>query len=63
VAQPIKRSPGFVFDVFGYTNQPLPFSVFEVGLTRCYQFWFRDPANPDGTKIGLSNAGQVTFCF
>jgi hypothetical protein len=49
--------------VFGYTSQPLPFSVFEVGLTRNYQFWFRDPANPDGTKIGLSNAGQVTFCF
>lgn len=63
IHQPIKRSPGFVFDVFGYTSQPLPFSVFEVGLTRDYQFWFRDPANPDGTKIGLSNAGEVTFCF
>jgi hypothetical protein len=63
ISPPIQRSPGFVFDIFGYTSQSLPFSVFEVGITRRYQFWFRDPQNPDGTAVGLSNAGQVTFCF
>jgi hypothetical protein len=60
---PILRSPGFMFDMFGYVTLPLPFTIFEVGLTRQYQFWFRDPQHPDGTKIGLSDAGQVTFCF
>lgn len=60
---PILRSPGFVFDMFGYISLPLPFTIFDVGNTRQYQFWFRDPQHPDGTKIGLSNGGQVTFCF
>ena len=60
---PILRSPGFVFDMFGYISLPLPFTIFDVGNTRQYQFWLRDPQHPDGTKIGLSNGGQVTFCF
>jgi hypothetical protein len=32
-----------------------------VGETRVYQLWFRDPAHPDGTGSGLTNAVKVTF--
>jgi matrixin len=63
VKPPISRTPVFVFDIFGYYMQSLPFTVFDIGITRHYQFWFRDPQHPDGTGVGLSNAGRVTFCF
>jgi hypothetical protein len=32
-----------------------------VGTTRCFQFWFRDAAQTDGTGAGLSGALEVVF--
>jgi hypothetical protein len=60
---PISRTTGFVFDVNAHHSMPVNITVFDVGVTRQYQAWFRDSQHPDGTKIGLSDAGQVTFCF
>jgi hypothetical protein len=33
-----------------------------VGTDRYFQFWFRDPAHPDGTTVGLTNGVKVGFC-
>ena len=30
--------------------------------TRFYQVWFRDPAHPDGTGVGLSPGLRVDYC-
>lgn len=32
-----------------------------IGETRVYQFWYRDPAHPDGTGAGMTNALKLTF--
>jgi hypothetical protein len=35
----------------------------QAGTTRFYQVWFRDPANTDGTGVGLSPALRVDYCL
>ena len=59
---PVLRSPAFTYDQFGFTVQPVNVSAGMVGITRRYQFWFRDPLHPDLTSVGLSDALEVTFC-
>jgi hypothetical protein len=62
VAPPIKRLPGHTLDAFGSSSWPIPITTAMLGTATFYQFWFRDPLAPDGTKVGLSNALRVDFC-
>ena len=32
------------------------------GIARFYQFWYRDPAHPDGTGTALSDGLRITPC-
>lgn len=61
VATPLTRGPVFAFDPFGLHSEPVPIGVLDIGLTRYYQVWFRDPAQPDGTSVGLTDGLMVTF--
>jgi hypothetical protein len=56
----LRRERAFTFDASGSTRVITPIAAGLVGLTRYYQLWFRDPADPHG--VGLSNALEVTFC-
>jgi hypothetical protein len=62
MGMPVMRVPGAVqLDAVGEATAQLQVDPSMVGETRIYQFWFRDPAHPDGTHSGLSNALKVTF--
>jgi len=62
VAPPVTRSPLQTIGPAGTLSVPIPVLVEDLGRTRYFQFWFRDPAQPDGTGVGLSDALRVTFC-
>ncbi|MDP6370147.1 MAG: hypothetical protein QF615_11105, partial [Planctomycetota bacterium] len=62
VAPPLNRTTISMTDVFGMASHPLPISAGDVGTTRYYQWFFRDPGHADGTNAGLSNALEVPFC-
>jgi competence protein ComEC len=62
VEPPLTRLAVQLMDPFGVLQYDLPIDGSMVGQTRYYQFWFRDPAHPDGTTVGLSNALAVPFC-
>jgi hypothetical protein len=62
VATPVVRTPIVQLDANGALTLPIAIDVAMVGLDRYYQFWFRDPAQPDGTTVGLTNAVKVSFC-
>lgn len=59
--QPLARTALFQFDSAAAAALPVPITTGDVGATRYYQFWFRDPSHPDNTTVGLSNALRVTF--
>ncbi len=58
---PIHRLPPHILDAAGATSYTIPLDPSLRGLTRDYQFWFRDPLQLDGSGAGLSNALQVRF--
>jgi hypothetical protein len=58
---PLHRLPGALLDANGSVSYPIDLEPALLGVTRDYQFWFRDPAHPDGTGAGLSNGLQVRF--
>jgi hypothetical protein len=59
---PVVRVPGAILlDGAGAATRVLPIAPSDVGETRVYQFWFRDPQHPDGTRSGLTNGLKVTF--
>jgi hypothetical protein len=62
VAQPIVRTPIVQLDINGALSIPVAIDPSMVGHERFYQFWFRDPQQPDGTTVGLTNAVKVSFC-
>ncbi len=62
VAPPVVRSGLLFADAAGAIVTPIPITVPEVGVARFFQFWLRDPAHPDGTGVGLSNALSLIFC-
>ena len=51
-----------VLDVFGSANWDFPVGPADVSVSRYFQVWMRDPANTDGTGVGMSNGLLVTFC-
>jgi hypothetical protein len=62
VAAPIVRAPVVQLDPSGALDLPIAIDPSMVGTDRYYQFWFRDPAQPDGTTVGLTNGVKVGFC-
>jgi hypothetical protein len=62
VQPPIERLPAVLLDGTGAATIPVPMQAAWAGTTRNFQFWFRDPAHPDGTGVGLSNGVEVVFC-
>jgi hypothetical protein len=45
----------------GVVVHPLPSTPSLVGTTQYFQFFFRDPGQPDGTHIGMTNGVKVTY--
>jgi hypothetical protein len=62
VAPPLNRTSIRMTDIFGMASFALPIDAGDVGTTRYYQWFFRDPGHADGTNAGLSNALEVPFC-
>ncbi len=61
-ASPLVRAPLVQASGSGSAVAPVSLSPALIGQTRHFQWWMRDPANPDGTGTSLSNALSVTFC-
>ncbi len=61
IGLPIIRGPKYTLDIFGDADVAIPIDASMVGITRYFQAWYRDPQHPDGTNVGLSNAGGATF--
>jgi photosystem II stability/assembly factor-like uncharacterized protein len=61
-APPLLRLPALLLDANGNGVQPVQMEASFAGTTRWYQFWYRDPAQIDGTGCALSNALEVQFC-
>jgi hypothetical protein len=62
ILPPITRAGLQVTSAGGTVTSSVPIVLADMGKTRFFQYWFRDPAHPDGTGVGLSNALEVTFC-
>ncbi|MCK6448396.1 MAG: hypothetical protein L6Q99_18560 [Planctomycetes bacterium] len=62
VTLPIVRSSVANFDGTGSIAINRPIDIDEVGIEQYAQFWYRDPAHPDGTGVGLSNALAFRPC-
>jgi hypothetical protein len=59
--QPLIRMPPKVLGPAGQTSYAIPVTPLKVGKYEHFGFWFRDPAHPDGTAVGLSDALQVLY--
>jgi gingipain R len=59
VQPPLARGMAFVFDGYGTAIEPVAFGPGDVGHTYYYQYYGRDPQNPDGTSVMISNALSV----
>ena len=62
VAHPLVREAMYTLDFFGDGDVPYPVAAGMSGVTKYFQHWFRDPAHPDGTGVGLSDGLEVKFC-
>ena len=49
-------------DAQGAASFPLDLSQETPGDTAWFQVWFRDPLDPTGFGVGLSNGLEVTWC-
>ena len=61
VGPPQDRLPPKPIGPAGSVSFPIPVAPWMAGLSDHFQVWFRDPAHPDGTAVGLSNALQVRW--
>jgi hypothetical protein len=59
VQGPLVRGPVFTFDSYGTAISPMAFLPGDGGRTLYVQVYGRDPAQPDGTGVQLSNALRV----
>lgn len=60
---PIDRDTPFAYDLLGHATIPVPITFSMAGIERHYQIWSRDPGNPDGSGVLLSNGLRVRFGF
>jgi len=61
VAAPLVRLPLHTLDAQGRTSYPIPILPVLVGTTRFYQAILRDPQQPDGTGVIVSDGLRVVF--
>ena len=61
LAAPVTRWQNYQWDVFSCVTVPVYVDLQDVGVTRYYQLWYRDPQHLDGYGIGLSNGLKVLF--
>jgi catechol 2,3-dioxygenase-like lactoylglutathione lyase family enzyme len=59
----IQRHGARVLSLAGAAGFELDVIPSQAGATRFYQVWFRDPANSDGTGVGLSPGLRVDYCL
>jgi hypothetical protein len=59
VKPPLIRGPVKMFDAYGSLVETVTLQAKDIGQTFYFQFWGRDPANPDGTGVMLSNALSI----
>lgn len=62
VAPPVTRLPPQVLDGSGSATWSFPITLFAPGDELYVQGWFRDPAHPDGTGSGLTDALRIDVC-
>jgi hypothetical protein len=62
VQPPLKRFTAQQLSASGSASRAVPISAAMIGAQRWYQWWFRDPAHPDGTGVGLSDGLSVVAC-
>ncbi len=58
---PLARLASFRIRPDGTVSVPVPVVSSEVGTTRYYQFLFRDPAQPSGPGVSMSNGLRARF--
>jgi hypothetical protein len=58
---PLTRLGPLILDGNGFASQLIDIGLADVGKTKCFQFWIRDPANLLGA-VATSDALEVTFC-
>jgi len=62
VTQPLQRGDTLTTDILGAATWPLDLSLKTAGTSESYQVWFRDPQDPTGFGVGLSDGLTVTYC-
>lgn len=62
VQPPLIREASLTLDASGGFSFPYPLTRGMIGTSRYFQTWYRDPAHPDGTDVGLSDGLLVVFC-
>jgi len=58
---PLARLTAFRVGADGTVTVDVPVDVADVGLTRYYQFLFRDPGQPSGPGVAMSNGVRARF--
>lgn len=61
VAPPLVRLPPQTIDASGSVSYPFPIPSSSIGTVRYFQFWYRDPLDPAGFGVGLSNGLRACF--
>ena len=59
---PLQRGDTLTTDILGAATWPLDLSLKTAGTSESYQVWFRDPQDPTGFGVGLSDGLTVTYC-
>ncbi len=62
VGNPLNREAFVQLDGSGSTMVPMAVDPGSSGSEEYFQFWYRDPAHPDGTDVGLSDGLEVLYC-
>ena len=62
VAPPVLRLPAQVTDGNGDASFTFPITQFVAGDEVYCQGWFRDPSQPDGTGVGLTDGLRIDVC-
>ena len=62
VTLPLQRGDTLTTDILGAATWPLDLSLKTAGTSESYQVWFRDPQDPTGFGVGLSDGLTVTYC-
>lgn len=62
VGPTIQRGGLIVLDASGAGGLSVPVTPLDLGQQRCFQWWSRDAAHPDGTGVSLSDGVRLVVC-